>query len=82
MMFVAMSQDRLINAVSLSTGCEPDVFDGKHCFELGLQILGAVHDVSLGTLRETIQQLFSPRQIIQFSAAFSSRLVSDRHSFF
>jgi hypothetical protein len=26
--------------------------------------------------------LFSPRQIIQFSAAFSSRLVSDRHSFF
>jgi hypothetical protein len=38
LMFVAMSQDRLIDAVSLSTVCEPDVFDGKGCFELGLRI--------------------------------------------
>jgi hypothetical protein len=37
LMFVAMSEDRLIDAVSLSTVCEPDVFDGKDCFELGLQ---------------------------------------------
>jgi hypothetical protein len=36
LMFVAMSQDRLIDAVSLSTVCEPEVFDGKDCFELGL----------------------------------------------
>jgi hypothetical protein len=34
LMFVAMSQDRLVDAVSLSTVCEPDVFDGKDCFEL------------------------------------------------
>jgi hypothetical protein len=40
LMFVAMSQDRIIDAVSLSTVCERDVFDGKDCFELGLQILG------------------------------------------
>jgi hypothetical protein len=36
LMFVAISQDRLIDAVSLSTACEPDVFDGKDSFELGL----------------------------------------------
>jgi hypothetical protein len=58
LMFVAMCQDRLINAVSLSTVCEPDVFDGKHCFELSLQILGALGDAFLGTLRDTIRQLF------------------------
>jgi hypothetical protein len=36
LMFVAVSQDRLIDAVSLLIVCEPDVFDGKDCFELGL----------------------------------------------
>jgi hypothetical protein len=36
LMFVAMSQDRLIDAVSLSTVSEPGVFDDKGCFELGL----------------------------------------------
>jgi hypothetical protein len=67
LMFVAMSQDRFINAVSLSTGCEPDVFDGKDCFELGLQILGAFRDASSGALRYAIQQLFCSRQITRFS---------------
>jgi hypothetical protein len=38
LMFVIMSQNRLIDAVSLSTVCGPDVFNGKDCFELGLQI--------------------------------------------
>jgi hypothetical protein len=55
LMFVAMYQDRLTDVVALLTVCEPDAFDGKDCFELGLQILGAVHDVSSGTLRDTIQ---------------------------
>jgi hypothetical protein len=36
LMFVAISQDRPIDAASLSTVCEPDTFDGKDCFELGL----------------------------------------------
>jgi hypothetical protein len=36
LVFVVMSQDRLIDAVSLWPVCEPDVFDGKDCFELGL----------------------------------------------
>jgi hypothetical protein len=67
LMFVAMSQDRLIDVVSLSTVCEPDVFDGKDCFELGLQILGALRDASSGTLRDTIQQLFCSRQITWLS---------------
>jgi hypothetical protein len=38
LMFVAMSQNRPIDAVSLSTVCVPGVLDGKDCFELGLQI--------------------------------------------
>jgi hypothetical protein len=82
LMFVAMSQDRLSDAVSLSTVCEPDVFDGKDCFELGLQIFGAFRDVSSGTLKGTIQRLLCSRQITRFSAPFSSRRVSGRHSFF
>jgi hypothetical protein len=82
LMFVAMFQARLIDAVSLSTVCDPDVFDGKDCFELGLQILGALRDASSGTLRDTIQQLFCSRQITRFSIPFSSRRVSDRHSSF
>jgi hypothetical protein len=82
LMFVAMSQDCLIDAVSLSTVCGTDVFDGKDCFELGLQILGALRDASSGTLRDTIQQLFCSRQITRFSTPFPSRCVSDRHSFF
>jgi hypothetical protein len=36
-----MSQDQLIDAVSLSTVCAPGIFDGKDCLELGLPILGA-----------------------------------------
>jgi hypothetical protein len=54
LMFVAMSQHRLIHAVSLPTVCEPYVFDGKDCFELGLQIWGALHDACSETLRDTI----------------------------
>jgi hypothetical protein len=77
LMFVAMSQGRLIDAAALSTVYGPDVFDGKDCFELGLQILGAPSDVSSGTLRDTIQQLFCSRQITRFSNPFSSRRVSD-----
>jgi hypothetical protein len=42
LMFVAMPQDRLIDAVSQLTVCKPDFFDGKDCFELGLQILGVL----------------------------------------
>jgi hypothetical protein len=82
LMFVAMSQDQIIDAVSLSTVCEPDVVDGKDCFELGLQIFGGIRDASSGALRDTIQQLFRPRQIPRLSAPFSSRRVSDRHSLF
>jgi hypothetical protein len=77
-----MSQDRLIDAVPLLTVCEPDVFDGKDCFELGLQILGALRDAFSETLRDAIQQLFCSREITRFSTPFSSRLVSNRHSFF
>jgi hypothetical protein len=82
LMFVAMYQDRLTDVVSLSTVCESDAFDGKDCFELGLQILGALHYVSSGRLRNTIQQLVCSRQIIRLSIPFSSRRASDRHSFF
>jgi hypothetical protein len=82
LMFVAMSQDRGIDAISLSTVCQPDVFDSKDCFELGLQIWRALHDASSGALRDTIQQLFCSRQITRFSTPFSSKHVSDRHSFF
>jgi hypothetical protein len=54
-MFFTMSQDQFIDAVSLPTVCEPDVSDGKDCFEVGLEILGALRDASSGTLRDTIQ---------------------------
>jgi hypothetical protein len=46
LMLFAVSHDRLIDAVSLSTVCESDVSDGKDCFELGLQILGSLRDGS------------------------------------
>jgi hypothetical protein len=82
LIFVAMSQDQLIDAVPLSTICEPGVFDGKDCFELGLQILGALRDASSGTLRDTIRQFFWSRQITRFPTPFSSRRVSNRHTFF
>jgi hypothetical protein len=82
LVFVAMSQDRLIDAVSLSIVCEPDVFNDKNCFELGLQIFGALPDASSGTLRDTIQQLFCSRQITRLSTPFSFRPVSNQHSFF
>jgi hypothetical protein len=82
LMFVAILWDRVIDAVSLSTACELDVFDGKDCFELGLQTLGVLRDASSGTLRDTIQQLFCSRQITRFSTPFFSRRVSDQHSFF
>jgi hypothetical protein len=81
-MVAAMSQDRLIDAVSPSTCCEPNVFDGKHCFELGLQVLGAFRGVSSGMLRDAIQQLFCSRWITRFSTPFSFRGVSNWHSFF
>jgi hypothetical protein len=72
LMFVAMSQNRPINIVSLSIVCEPDVLDDKDCFELVLQILGALRDASSGMLRDTIEELFCFRQISWFSTAFSS----------
>jgi hypothetical protein len=71
-MFVRISQDPLIDAVSLSAVCEPDVFDGNDGVELGLHTLGALRDASSGTLRDTVQQLFFPRQITRFSTAFPS----------
>jgi hypothetical protein len=82
LVFVAMSQDRFIDAVSLSTVCEPEIFDRKDCFELGLQTFGALRDASLGTIRDTIQQLFCSRGITRLCTSFSSRRVSDRHSIF
>jgi hypothetical protein len=82
LMFVAVSQDRLIDAVSRSIICEPDVFDGKNPFELGFHISGALRDASSGRLKDIIQQLFCSRHITRFSIPFSSRCVSDRHSFF
>jgi hypothetical protein len=82
LMFTAMSQNRSIDAISLSTLCEPGVLDGKDCFELALQILGALHDASSGMLRDAIKQLFCFRQITRFSTAFSSRCVPDRPFFF
>jgi hypothetical protein len=82
LMFVAMSQNRPIDAVSLSTACQPDVLDGKDCFEVALQILGALRDASSGMFRDTIEQLFYFRQITRFSTAISSRCVPDRQSFF
>jgi hypothetical protein len=81
-MVVVMSRRRLIDAVSLSAVCEADVFDGKDDFELGLQVWGGICAASLGTLRDVIQQLFCSRQITRFSTHFSSRCVSDWHSFF
>jgi hypothetical protein len=82
LMLVAMSQNRPIDAVSLSTVCEPDVLDGKDCFELALRILGALRDASLGMLRDTIEPLFCFRHITRFSTDFSSRCVPDRPLFF
>jgi hypothetical protein len=81
LMFVAMSQNRSIDDVSLSTVCEPDVLDGKDCFKLALQILGALRDTSSEMLRDTIKQLFCFGQITRFSTAFSSRCVPDRSLF-
>jgi hypothetical protein len=66
LMFVAMSQNRPVDAVLLSTVFEPDVLDGKNCFELALQILGTLRDASSGVLRDTIEQLFCFRQITRF----------------
>jgi hypothetical protein len=82
LMFVAMSQNRLIDAVLLFTVCEPDVLDRKDCFELALQILGALWDASSGMFRDTIEQLFCFREITRFSTAFSSRCVPHRPLFF
>jgi hypothetical protein len=82
LLFVAMSQNQPIDAVSLSTVCELDGLHGKNCFELALHILGALRDASSGMLRDTIEQLFCFRQITRFSTTFSSRCVSDRPLFF
>jgi hypothetical protein len=77
-----MSRGRIIDAASLSTVCEPGVFDGKVCSELALQILERLHDSSSGTLRDTIEQMFCFRQIIRFSGTLSSKCVPDRPDFF
>jgi uncharacterized UBP type Zn finger protein len=82
LMSVAMSQNRPIDAVLLSTVCEPDVLDVKDCFELAVHILGTLRDVSSGMLRDTIEQLFCFRQITRSSTAFSSRCVPDCPLFF
>jgi hypothetical protein len=82
LMFIAVSQNRPIDAVSVCTVCEPDVLDGKECFELALQMLGALRDASSGMFRGTIKQLFCFRQITRFSTAFSSRCVPDHPFFF
>jgi hypothetical protein len=55
LMFVAMSQNRPIDAVLLSNVCGPDVLDGKDFLELALQMLGAVRDASSGMLRDIIE---------------------------
>jgi hypothetical protein len=55
LMFVTISQDRFINAMSLSTVCEPNVLDGKDCFELTLRVLGELGGGSSGALRDTIK---------------------------
>jgi hypothetical protein len=82
LVFVAMSQNRPIDAVLLSTVCEPDVIDGKDCLELALQILRALRTASSGMLRDTIEQLFFFRQVTRFSTSFSSKRVPDRPFFF
>jgi hypothetical protein len=76
-MFVTMSQNRPIDAISLSTVCEPDVLDGIDCSQLALQILGALRDASSGMLRDTIEQLFCFRQTTRFSTGLRSRCVPD-----
>jgi hypothetical protein len=81
LIFVAMSQNRPIGAVSLSAVWEPDVLDGKDRFELALQILGALGGASSSMLRDAIEQLFCFRQITRFSTAISSRCVPDRPLF-
>jgi hypothetical protein len=75
LMYVAMSQDRLIDAVSLSTVCKSNVFDDKNWFALGLHILWALRDASSGALRDTIQQLFCSRQITRLSILSPSDVV-------
>jgi hypothetical protein len=50
LMFVVMSQNRPIDAESLSSVCKPDVLDSIDCFDLALQILGALRDASSGCL--------------------------------
>jgi hypothetical protein len=82
LMFVAMSQNRSIDTVPLSTVCEPDLPDGKDCFELVWQTLRSLRDASSGMLRDIIEQLFCFRQITRFSTAFSSRCVPDWPLFF
>jgi hypothetical protein len=82
LVFVAMSQNRPTDAVSLSIVCEPDVLDSKYCVELALQISRPLTDASSGMFRGTSKQLFCFRQITRFSIAFSSRCVSDPVLFF
>jgi hypothetical protein len=77
-----MSQDRLIDAALLSTVCEPDFFDGKDCFELGLEIIMAFHDASSGTLRDTIQNCSVPDRSLDFLPFSPPDMFSiDSHSF-
>jgi hypothetical protein len=54
-MFFAMSQNRPTDAVPLFTVRESDVLDGKDCFKLALQILGAISSASSRMLRSIIE---------------------------
>jgi hypothetical protein len=73
-MFVAMSQNGPIDAVSLCTVCRPDVLDGIDCFELALQILGAQRDASSGRLRDTVEQFSVSDSSLGFLPPFHSDL--------
>jgi hypothetical protein len=59
-----MSQDRLIDAVSLSTVCEPDVFDSKDCF---------------GRVRPTAE-LGPPGRLLQKQTRGQLKIISEVHA--
>jgi hypothetical protein len=73
LLFVTMSQGRIIDAVSLSTVCEPHVHGYKHCAELALQILGALRDSSSGILRCKIAEFVCFHLITRFRSRSSER---------
>jgi ubiquitin C-terminal hydrolase len=81
LLFASMSQHHVIDAVSLSTICEPDFHDAKDCSEFALKILGANRDSSSGTLRSTIEHSVCFKLTTRFRARFSFRLVTNPPSF-